>query len=106
MRILFDRNVEPRFIHAIDQESWTTTDHVDNHFSQTAPDSDLADFAEDRGWVLFTRDAPFFGRSKARKCGFLLLHQSRDPSPGTVVASIRRIRDSYPDHTNIYESVP
>ena len=37
MRILFDRNVEPRFINAIEQEPWTTTEHVDNHFSQTAP---------------------------------------------------------------------
>jgi uncharacterized protein with PIN domain len=106
MRILFDRNVEPRFIQAIDQEPWTTVDHVDNHFSSTTPDSDLADFAEANDWILFARDAPFFGRAKTRNCGFLLLHQKRDPAPGTVVDSIRRIRDSYSDCSNIYESIP
>jgi predicted nuclease of predicted toxin-antitoxin system len=106
MRILFDRNVEPKFIQAIDQEPWTTTDPVDNHFPQTADDSDLADFAEANDWVLFTRDEPFFGRSKRRNCGFILLHQKRNPRPGAVVDTLRQIRDTYSDYSNIYEGVP
>ena len=106
MRILFDRNVEPRFIQAIEQEPWTTVEHVDNHFSQTAADSDLADFAEDGDWVIFTRDEPFFGRSKPRDCGFILLHQKHDPAPGVIVDTLRRIRESYSDYSNVRESVP
>lgn len=106
MDVLFDRNVEPRYQQALGREAWTILDHCDNHFSQTAPDTKIADFAEANGWVLFTRDRPFFVRAQSRNCGLLLLDKKRNPSPADVVLAVKRIGDAYANHDNIRESVP
>lgn len=109
MDILFDRNVEPRYQQALDREPWTTVDHCGNHFPQDAqntPDEKIADFAETNGWVLFTRDRPFFGRAQTRNCGLLLLDKSRNPSASDVVLAVERISNAYTDHDNIRESIP
>ena len=106
MRLLFDRNVEPKYIEPLASESWTTTMHVDEHFSQTAADARIADFAEANAWVLFSRDRPFFTIAATRDCGFLLLDKARDPSPTTVVRAVAAIKSAYDDHRTIEESIP
>jgi predicted nuclease of predicted toxin-antitoxin system len=106
MRLLFDRNVEPKYIEPLASESWTTTAHVDDHFSQTASDATIADFAEANEWVLFSRDRPFFTIAATRNCGFLLLDKAREPSPSRVVRAVKAIRSAYDDHRTIRESIP
>jgi predicted nuclease of predicted toxin-antitoxin system len=106
MRLLFDRNVEPRYIDCLADEGWTTIAHVDDHFPQTAADASIAAFAEAHEWVLFSRDRPFFTIAATRNCGFLLLDKSRDPSPETVVQAVAAIMTAYDDHRTIMESIP
>ena len=106
MRILFDQNVEPKYIEALEREHWTTTDHCGNHFPDDAPDADIADFAEANDWVVFTRDDDFFRIASQRDCGLLFFHKQHNPQPATIAAKVEKISNAYSNHDNIREGLP
>ena len=86
MRILFDRNVEPRYIDAIAATEWAVTERVDDHFAQTAPDRRVARGRYD--------------------CGLLFFHQKHATNPSHLVAAIDNIRTSYTGYSEIEEGLP
>jgi hypothetical protein len=106
MRILFDRNVEPRFVHAIESTPWATVTRSEDHFPPDAPDEDITDWAEANDWVIFTRDNDFFRLARDSDCGLLFLHKRRDPNPGTIADAVARIDAAYTDHEDIEEGLP
>ena len=106
MRVLFDRSVEPRFIHALESTPWATVTRSVDHFPPDAPDEDIMDWAETNNWVVFTRDDDFFRLARQGNCGLLFLHKRRDPNPGTIADAVAKINDAYTDHKNIEEGLP
>jgi hypothetical protein len=107
MRILFDRNVEPRYIDAIAATEWAVTERVDDHFAQTAPDRRVARYAEEHDMVVLTRDDDFFRLVRGRyDCGLLFFHQKHATNPSHLVAAIDNIRTSYTGYSEIEEGLP
>lgn len=107
MRLFFDRSTEPRYVNALAQEPWTTTVWCDSRFPQTAPDRDLAEFAQDNGYVVFARDDDFFKLVRHQyNCGLLYFRKGKSTAPGDIVTAVERVSNAYPDHTKIEEGLP
>jgi len=107
MRIFFDRNVEPRYIQALEQKDWSYTAFADDHFSQSAGDSNLAQYAEKRNLVVFTRDSDFFELVRHHyDCGLLYFHKRHTTSPSDIVSAVDKIRNQYSDFSQIEEGLP
>ncbi len=107
MRVLFDRNVEPRYIDAIGAENWSVTERAADCLPETAPDRRVARYAEDHDMVVFTRDDDFFRLLRDRyRCGLLFFHQKHATSPAQIVTAVDNIRRSYTDYTEIEEGLP
>jgi len=106
MRILCERHVPPKYIHALESEPWVDVTTTETQFHPEAPDETIARYAAENGWVVLTRDRDFFELATRLGCGILYLDMSRDPVPGTLVAAIQTIGEAYTDHAEIVESVP
>lgn len=104
MRLLCDRNVARQytdaFVAAPDIHAVTVSDALDPR----AADEDIATYAAENDYVVFTGDADFFALSET--CGCIVYHQERDPPVGDVLEGIRQIRDSYTDYSGVVEVVP
>ena len=77
---------------------------VDDVLEHDSSDADIGTYAETNGWVVFTNDDDFFVAGGDH--GLLLYDQIEDPSPGDVVAAVRKIEQVYADSSEITESVP
>jgi hypothetical protein len=107
MNILFDRNVEPKYIDAIASIPDVSTEHVDNHLPQDADDSAITDLAKHEEWVVFTRDDHFFQHTRGRGVGLLYFPKKHDTPPGEIKTSVTLIKDAYqPPYSQIEEGVP
>ncbi len=101
MQILFDRNVEPRYITAIDSISGITVERADDRLPQTAPDNQIADLAAHESWVVFTRDDDFFKEVREREIGLLFFSKRQTTSADEIAAAAERIADAYSTSTQI-----
>lgn len=106
MRILFDRNVEPRYIEAIGEISGLTAERADDHFPQTAPDHQIASLAEREGWVVFSRDDDFFEEVRAREIGLLFFSKRHNTPAGEIAHAVKQIIAVYNAPTQIEEGLP
>lgn len=103
MRILFERNIATKYISAFESEPWVDVEHCDDHLSATAKDEEIAKFASEKDFVVFTIDTDFFGVDA--DCGVLYFDQYSGVSPREVVEAVRKISERYADHSNIQESI-
>lgn len=106
MRILFDRNVEPRYIAAIASRSGMSVTRVDDRLPQTAPDRTIAALAERENWVVFSRDDDFFKKACHREIGLLFFSKQHNTRASEIATAVERIDDAYNDHTEIKEGLP
>ena len=104
MRILVDQNSAQKYITAFEQAEGITVATVDDVLKHDAADADIATYAETNEWVVFTNDDDFFVAGGDH--GLLLYDQIEDPSPGKVVAAVRKIEQVYADSSEITERVP
>ena len=74
MRILVDQNAPRKYVEALRRD---------------ATDAEIAQFAENNGWVVFTNDDDFFVAGGDH--GLILYDQIEDPAPGNVVAAVEGI---------------
>lgn len=107
MRVLFDRNTPGKYANAIAQRPWSTVEQTDNILPKTAPDSDIADHAEQNDWVVFTRDEQFFRELKQnRACGTLYFKMGRNETPGTIADAVASINSTYQNQSNVACGLP
>ena len=104
MRILVDQNSAQKYIDAFERADDIVVATVDDKLEHDASDADIAAYAETHDWVVFTTDDDFFVAGGDH--GLLLYDQIEDPSPGDVVAAVRKINQVYTDSSEITESVP
>lgn len=106
MRVLCETNVPPKYVDALEDESWTTVATTTDYLHPESGDSEIAEFAVSDGWVVFTRDTDFFEVAERHDVGVLFLHMKRTPSPPVVVSAVSNIADAYDTHAAIRESIP
>lgn len=107
MRILFDRNVEPKYINAIAAIQDVTVEHVDDRLPQTANDREIVDLADREDWVVFTRDDDFFQHARGQGIGLIFFSKRHSTLPGKIATAIELIKDAYQsDYRQIEEGVP
>ena len=106
MRVLCERHIPPKYVEALESESWATVTTTGTLFHPEATDETIAGYAADNGWVVLTRDRDFFELADRFGFGVLYLDMSRDPAPGTLVSALEAIGEAYSDHAEIVESVP
>ncbi|QIO25129.1 DUF5615 family PIN-like protein [Haloarcula sp. JP-L23] len=104
MRILCDQNAPAKYVAALQRVDGITATTVDEVLRHDATDVEIARFAEDNGWVVFTNDDDFFVAGGDH--GLLLYDQVEDPASGDVVAAVEAISRAYQSHSEIVESVP
>ena len=104
MRILCDQNVPAKYVTVLRRTDGITTTTVDEILRHDATDVEIARFAEDNNWVVFTNDDDFFVAGGEH--GLLLYDQVENPVPGDVVAAVKAISRAYESDSEIVESVP
>lgn len=104
MRLLLDQNVPEKYRSAFEGADGITVSTVREELRQDASDTQIAVFAEQDGWVVFTNDSDFF--SEAGDFGRLFYSQLEDPTPGDVVQALQAIAYAYDDDSEIVEKVP
>lgn len=104
MKLLCEHNVGQKYRNALAAIDGVTVEVYTDHLPADAPDTDIATFAEQNGYVILTRDEDFFALDP--DCGVLFLDPNRSPRPGTVRRAIERIADAYADDRDIREPVP
>jgi hypothetical protein len=104
MRVLCDQNVASKYRTAFEQTEYVTVTAVAEKLSHDAPDSEIAAYATDQDWVVFTNDDDFYTESPSH--GLLLYDQLEDPTPGVVLEAIEAIEASYERPDEIAEYVP
>lgn len=77
---------------------------VENALQHDATDAEIAAYAEENQWVVFTNDDDFFVAGGDH--GLLLYDQMEDPRPGDIVQAVQRIEQVYADPNGIVESIP
>lgn len=103
MRLLFDQNVDRRYIDACNRDSRFFAATVGEVLDPRAADLDIVRYAAE-GYVVFTSDDDFF-RLDA-ECGRILYEQTTRPPAGDVLDALGQIREAYDDHSDIVEVVP
>lgn len=106
MRLLCERYVPPRYLQALEAESWADVVPVQTRFHPEVSGRVIAEYAAANGWVVLTRDRDFFELASRFGFGLLSLDMSRTPPVRTLVSAIRAIAAAYADHVEIVESVP
>jgi len=104
MRILVDQNAPRKYVEALRRDDSLTVITVEEALRHDATDAEIAQFAENNGWVVFTNDDDFFVAGGDH--GLILYDQIEDPAPGNVVAAVKGIGRAYQSHSEIVESVP
>lgn len=104
MRVLCDHHVAPKYVQALDREPWVTVQTVQRTLARDATDEAIASHAAEHGWVVLTSDDDFFRTGPDH--GLLVYSQLDDPSPGDVLAAVRRIDAVYEVAEEITEVVP
>jgi hypothetical protein len=99
MKILFDRNVEPKYINAISSIPSVSVEHVDEYLPQDANDSEIINLAKREKWIVFTRDDDFFQPARGQGVGLLYFPKKHDTLPGEIKTSIELIKDAYRPRT-------
>jgi predicted nuclease of predicted toxin-antitoxin system len=69
-----------------------------------ATDPDIAAYAAEHGYVVFTSDDDFFALDV--NCGRIHYSQEETPDAGDVLTAVSVIADAYDEHTEIVEHVP
>ena len=104
MRLLCDQHVARKYIQAFDQADGITVTTVAEELSPDASDTEIAVFAEESGWVVFTNDDDFFEQTAS--FGLLVYSQIEDPRPSVLVDAVTVIGQAYESHSEILETVP
>jgi hypothetical protein len=104
MRILCDQNVASTYRTAFEQAESITVATVAERLSHDAPDAEIAAYATDHDWVVFTNDDDFYTESLSH--GLLLYDQLEDPTPGVILEAIEAIEARYERPDEIAEYVP
>jgi hypothetical protein len=104
VRVLWDRNVDDRYIETFRRTDWITVATVTEALAMDAVDPDISDYAAQNGWVVFSEDDDFLALDDDH--GLVLYHQHAKPAPGDVVRALRAISEAYADHSEIEEYVP
>lgn len=107
MRILCESHIPGSYVSALRNESWTTIEECPVRFSPGTNDADIAAYAEENQFVVFTRDAPFFGKIDADEyeCGGLFLHMQHRYRPSAVVEAVADVAAAYLDHSEVAENL-
>jgi hypothetical protein len=104
MRVLCDQNVPAKYVKVLEPIDGLTVSTVEDVLQHDATDTDIATFAEQNQWVVFTNDDDFFVAGGDH--GLLLYDQLEDPRPGDIVQAAQRIDQVYSDPNDIIESIP
>jgi len=104
MRILCDQNVPAKYVDAFQSTDSLIVTTVKDALQHDATDTEIAAYAEQNQWVVFTNDDDFFIAGGDH--GLLLYDQLEDPRPGDIVQAVQRIEQTYTDPNDIVESIP
>lgn len=104
MQILCDHHVPAKYISAFEDAAGITVRPVSDVLSPTATDHEIARYAEQNDWVVFTNDDDFLLTDGDH--GLLIYDQIADPPPGNIVDAVNRIDDAYESNEGILEAVP
>lgn len=104
MRLLCDQNVAQRYVDGFADTPEFDVATVSVVLDPRVSDLDIAAYARQHGYVVFTSDDDFFALDCP--CGFIYYQQAARPPVGDVLAAVRAIRDAYADHSTIAEVVP
>jgi len=104
MRILCDQNVPRKYFEGLERTDGITVTTVRDALEHDATDTEIAAYAEQNQWVVFTNDDDFFVAGGDH--GLLLYDQIEDPRPGDIVQAVQQIDRVYTDPSNIVESIP
>jgi hypothetical protein len=77
---------------------------VEDGLQHDATDAEIAAYAEENQWVVFTNDDDFFVAGGDHD--LLLYDQLEDPRPGDIVQAVQQIEQVYSGSSSIVESVP
>lgn len=106
MQLLVEHHVGSPYTNALESMSGITVQRCQDVFPPRTPDGEIAEFAENRDWVIFTRDDDFFKLAQSYDCGLIFMHQKHDLSPGQVADAIERIGQLHSDPSGIETSLP
>jgi hypothetical protein len=114
VRLLCDHNVDDKYTDAFRRAEWITVRPLRELLSIETPDSGVASYVDEHEWVVFTSDVRFLSADQEdveqeledAEFGIIHYRQAADPSPGDVLAALRRIADVYVDHSEIETHVP
>lgn len=95
MRILSDEHVPNRFITALTSEGFEVV-RVKDALYESAPDSEVLNYAEERGFVVLSEDRDFRGVETRGKDHAGIIACNIRAKTGDVVTAIRTI-DEYAD---------
>lgn len=104
MRILCDQHVPTKYVRALQDESWVTVSTVREELSADASDAEIAAFAEEDDWIVFTNDDDFYGLDVSH--GLVVYSQLEDPRPGVVVDALEAIDEAFATTTDVRAVVP
>ena len=99
MRLLCDQHVPPKYLSAFANAKDVTATTVRDKLAADASDTDIATYAAEREWVVFTNDDDFY--RSATVYGLLVYDQISDPSPDEILDAVRAIEAAYDDPTAI-----
>jgi predicted nuclease of predicted toxin-antitoxin system len=115
VRILCDQNVGGQYIEAFHQTEWITVARLDEVLSIETIDTEIARYATQFDWVVFTSDKRFLVPDTPADidamnqteidCGVIYYDQRQSPAPGTVIDALQAIAETYSNHSEINEYV-
>jgi predicted nuclease of predicted toxin-antitoxin system len=98
MRLLCDHHVVTKYCEAFEATDWITYERIATVLSPDADDGDIAQYAVDHGYIVFTNDDDF--QAETLDYDLITYEQIENPTPGDVlerlclIARWRRIRSS------------
>ena len=104
MRLLCDHHVPTKYLLAFEHADEITVTTVADELSAAASDEEIATFAAQDGWVVFTNDDDFFEQTAS--FGILVYSQIEDPQPSDIVNAVIAIDQAYESNSEIIEAVP
>lgn len=104
MRLLCDHHVATKYSNAFEVTDWITCERVAEVLTPDADDSEIAQYAIDHDYIVFTNDDDF--QAKHLDYDLITYEQIDNPTPGDVLEALQDIDETYTDDTLIWEHVP